>query len=59
MEAESERARKALEKEERELRRLEKTITDLNAKYEKAMEERQKLQEETDLLQRRLIAADK
>ncbi|KAG6801134.1 dynein heavy chain 10, axonemal [Apis mellifera caucasica] len=59
LEAESERARKALEKEERELRRLEKTITDLNAKYEKAMEERQKLQEETDLLQRRLIAADK
>lgn len=59
LEAESERARKALEKEERELRRLEKTITDLNAKYEKAMDERQKLQEETDLLQRRLIAADK
>lgn len=59
LEAESERARKALEREERELRRLEKAITDLNTKYESAMEERQKLQEETDLLQRRLITADK
>ncbi|KAF3425259.1 hypothetical protein E2986_13407 [Frieseomelitta varia] len=59
LEAESERARKALEREERELRRLEKTIAELNAKYESATAERQKLQEETDLLQRRLIAADK
>lgn len=59
LEAESERARKALEREERELKKLEKAITELNAKYEKAMEERQKLQEETDVLQRRLIAADK
>mgnify|MGYP004594219979 CR=1 FL=1 len=59
LEAESERARKALEREERELRRLEKTIAELNAKYESAMAERQKLQEEMDLLQRRLIAADK
>ncbi|XP_076380407.1 dynein heavy chain at 89D [Megalopta genalis] len=59
LEAESERARKALEREERELRRLEKAIGDLNVKYEAAMSERQKLQEETDVLQRRLIAADK
>nr|XP_034180267.1 dynein heavy chain 10, axonemal [Osmia lignaria] len=59
LEAESERARKALEREERELKKLEKAISELNAKYEKAMEERQKLQEETDVLQRRLIAADK
>ncbi|XP_076621651.1 dynein heavy chain at 89D [Colletes latitarsis] len=59
LEEESVRARKALEREERELRRIEKAIGELNAKYENAMTERQKLQEETDLLQRRLIAADK
>ncbi|XP_076299453.1 dynein axonemal heavy chain 10-like [Lasioglossum baleicum] len=59
LEAESEKARKALEREERELRRLEKAIGELNSKYENAMAERQKLQEETDILQRRLIAADK
>ena len=59
LEAEAERAQKALEKEERELRRIEKQLSELNAKYEIAMAERQKLQDETDLLQRRLIAADK
>lgn len=59
LEAESGRARRALEKEERELKRLEKTIDELNAKYEAAMAERQELQDETDLLQRRLLAADK
>lgn len=59
LEAESERARKALEREERELKRIEKAIGELNVKYENAMTERQKLQEETDILQRRLIAADK
>nr|XP_031841739.1 dynein heavy chain 10, axonemal [Nomia melanderi] len=59
LEAESERARKALEREERELKRIEKAIGELNVKYENAMAERQKLQEETDILQRRLIAADK
>ncbi|KAI4497255.1 hypothetical protein M0802_007739 [Mischocyttarus mexicanus] len=59
LQIESERAERALEKEERELKRIEKIIKDLNVKYESAMEERQKLQEETHLLQRRLIAADK
>ncbi|CAL1680177.1 unnamed protein product [Lasius platythorax] len=59
LETESEKARRALEKEERELKRLEKTIEELNAKYDIAMIERQKLQDETDLLQRRLMAADK
>ncbi|KAK2587900.1 hypothetical protein KPH14_003996 [Odynerus spinipes] len=59
LELESERAQKALEKEERELKRIETMIEDLNSKYEDAMLERQKLQEETNLLQRRLIAADK
>lgn len=59
LEAEAEKARKALDKEERELKRIEKQLLELNAKYEIAMDERQKLQDETDLLQRRLIAADK
>lgn len=59
LEAESEKARRALEKEERELKRLEETIRELNAKYNTAMTERQNLQDETDLLQRRLSAADK
>ncbi|KAM0726763.1 Dynein axonemal heavy chain 10 [Formica fusca] len=59
LETESEKTRRALEKEERELKRLEKTIEELNAKYDIAMTERQKLQDETDLLQRRLLAADK
>lgn len=59
LEAESERARRAMEREQRELKRIEKAITDLNAKYETAMGERQELQEETDLMQRRLIAADR
>ncbi|XP_047348543.1 dynein axonemal heavy chain 10 isoform X3 [Vespa velutina] len=59
LEIESEKAQRALEKEERELKRIETIIKELNIKYESAMAERQKLQEETNLLQRRLIAADK
>lgn len=59
LETESEKIKRALEKEERELKRLEKTIEELNAKYDIAMIERQNLQDETDLLQRRLLAADK
>lgn len=59
LDTESERARKALEREERELRKIEKAIAELNSKYKSAMTERQQLQEETDVLQRRLIAADK
>ncbi|XP_070520949.1 dynein axonemal heavy chain 10 [Cardiocondyla obscurior] len=59
LETESEKARRALEKEERELKRLEQLIQELNAKYDVAMSERQNLQAETDLLQRRLLAANK
>ncbi|XP_066582837.1 dynein axonemal heavy chain 10 [Prorops nasuta] len=56
---ESARAQKLLEKEESELRRVETEIGSLSEKYEAALTERQALQEETDVLQRRLIAADK
>lgn len=59
LEMESERTERALQKEERELERLEKLIEELNKKYDIGMKERQQLQEETDLLQRRLLAADK
>lgn len=59
LEEESVKARRALEKEERELQRLEKTIKELNANYDVAMTERQRLQDETDVLGRRLFAADK
>ncbi|XP_014219672.1 dynein heavy chain 10, axonemal [Copidosoma floridanum] len=59
LESESEKAKKAMEHEERELKRLEKLLRELNAKYKTAMSERQRLQEETELLERRLVAADK
>lgn len=55
----SRKAKRALEKEQRELKRLQTMIAELNAKYKVAMTERQKLQDEADLLQRRLLAADK
>ncbi|KAJ0174233.1 hypothetical protein K1T71_010379 [Dendrolimus kikuchii] len=43
----------------REIDRLQKTLDGLNHKYETAMLRRQELQEETDLMMRRLVAADK
>lgn len=38
---------------------MEKTLKELNDRYMVAMKERQEIQEETDIMQRRLIAADK
>ncbi|KAJ2948630.1 hypothetical protein O0L34_g7885 [Tuta absoluta] len=43
----------------REITRLENTLAKLNEKYDVAMLRRQELQEETDIMMRRLIAADK
>ncbi|KAJ8717767.1 hypothetical protein PYW07_005697 [Mythimna separata] len=43
----------------REIERLQKTLDGLNNKYETAMLRRQELQEETDIMMRRLVAADK
>lgn len=43
----------------REIDRLQSTLDGLNAKYDTAMLRRQELQEETDLMMRRLVAADK
>lgn len=56
---ESKRAQIALEKEEIELAKIEKQLTELNVKYTEAMEERQRLQDETELVAKRLVAADK
>ncbi|XP_045502201.1 dynein axonemal heavy chain 10 [Colias croceus] len=43
----------------REIDRLQRTLNGLNTKYETAMLRRQELQEETDIMMRRLVAADK
>lgn len=42
-----------------ELQKIENTLKNLEDKYIAAMKERQILQEETDIMQRRLAAADK
>nr|XP_034835442.1 dynein heavy chain 10, axonemal [Maniola hyperantus] len=43
----------------REIDRLQRTLDGLNNRYETAMLRRQELQEETDIMMRRLVAADK
>lgn len=43
----------------REIERLQKTLDGLNSRYESAILRRQELQEETDIMMRRLVAADK
>lgn len=43
----------------REIERLQNTLDGLNSRYETAMMRRQELQEETDIMMRRLVAADK
>ncbi|XP_075981627.1 dynein heavy chain at 89D [Anticarsia gemmatalis] len=43
----------------REIDRLQRTLDGLNNKYDTAMLRRQELQEETDIMMRRLVAADK
>ncbi|XP_075218664.1 uncharacterized protein LOC142323210 [Lycorma delicatula] len=52
-------AKKYLDNINKELQRIENTLKDLNDSYVEAMRERQILQEETEIMQRRLIAADK
>ena len=51
-------AKRELEKINNEINKLEETLKDLGQKYEEAMAERQKLEEETAIMERRLIAAD-
>ena len=48
-----------LEKIHSDIHALEEELKQLNDKYEGAMLDRQKLQEEAEIMERRLIAADK
>jgi len=48
-----------LEKINNEVAALENELAELGKKYEEAMSERQKLEEEAAIMERRLIAADK
>ena len=48
-----------LDKLNREIAKVEAQLDALGTKYDAAMAERQILQDETDIMQRRLIAADK
>ncbi|KAK3924935.1 Dynein heavy chain 10, axonemal [Frankliniella fusca] len=59
LEAEFAQATKYLESLNREIAKVEKVLADLNDKYVAAMGEALKLQEEADIMQRRLVAADK
>lgn len=52
-------AKRDLDKINQEVALLEKELADLGRKYEEATSERQKLQEEAEIMERRLIAADK
>ena len=52
-------AKRDLEKITNEVNSLEKQLDELGRKYEEAMAEKQKLQEETEIMERRLVAADK
>ena len=52
-------AKRDLEKITNEVNTLENQLKLLAQKYEEAMTEKQKLQEEAEIMERRLIAADK
>lgn len=52
-------ATRDLEKVTKEVSALEEELQELNKKYEEAMVEKQALEEETRIMERRLIAADK
>ncbi|XP_075236330.1 dynein axonemal heavy chain 10-like [Lycorma delicatula] len=59
LEKEYNTAKKYLDNINKELQRIENTLKGLNDSYVEAMREHQILQEETEIMQRRLIAADK
>ena len=52
-------AKRDLEKIQKEVGKLESELKQLGEKYEAAMAEKQQLQEEAEIMERRLIAADK
>lgn len=52
-------SKRELEKIEKELKALEDELQRLGEKYDGAMREKASLQEEAEIMERRLIAADK
>jgi len=50
---------KELDKIQTDIQKLENELKDLRTNYETATTDRQRIQEETELMERRLIAADK
>ena len=52
-------AKRDLDKVTKEVNALEAELNELNKKYEEAMAEKQALEEEARIMERRLIAADK
>ena len=52
-------SKRELEKIQRELESIEKELSELNHQYEGAMGEKRALQEEAELMEKRLVAADK
>ena len=52
-------SKRELSKIEKELKNLEDELKALNDKYEAAMSEKAALQQEAEIMERRLIAADK
>lgn len=52
-------SKRELEKIQRELESIEKELNELSKQYEEAMAEKRALQEEADLMERRLVAASK
>ncbi|KAI3386976.1 hypothetical protein SNEBB_002464 [Seison nebaliae] len=52
-------AEKDLEKTQRELNRVEEELARLNSEYEKAKAEQKQLQDENEIMERRLVAAEK
>ena len=52
-------SKRELEKIEKEVKALDEELKNLGEKYDAAMRERASLQEEAEIMERRLIAADK
>lgn len=52
-------AKRDLDKITNEINKLEQELKELGLKYEQAMAEKQQLEEEAAIMERRLIAADK
>ena len=52
-------SKRELEKIEKEVAEIEAELKELSMKYEAAMKDKQPLQEEAELMERRLVAADK